>query len=234
MPRPADPNAKIDLLRAAEAVFAERGLDHAKVEEITERAGHSKGSFYLHFTSKEDAFRHIVESTLARLATCLDAGEVDISVRLPPDEHVARWRTHDLDMFEFIWANRRVMRLIFEGGGSSELAYLIDQFADRIRQQAAAALQLGVQAGLYRRGLDVDIASMVLAGGYDRFARELVRAERKPDLPRVLSTLQRICLTGIASPRVAAVIDPAVNKAVRRHVPKPARIKLPVTRSRVR
>ena len=74
MPRPADPNAKIDLLRAAEAVFVERGLDNAKVEEITERAGHSKGSFYLHFDSKEDAFRQIVESTLARLATCLDAG----------------------------------------------------------------------------------------------------------------------------------------------------------------
>ncbi|MGZ3427448.1 MAG: TetR family transcriptional regulator, partial [Polyangia bacterium] len=61
MARPPDPNAKIDLLRAAEAVFAERGLDHAKVGEITERAGHSKGSFYLHFENKEDAFRQIVE-----------------------------------------------------------------------------------------------------------------------------------------------------------------------------
>ncbi|HEY1584251.1 MAG TPA: helix-turn-helix domain-containing protein, partial [Polyangia bacterium] len=106
MARPADPNTKIDLLRAAEAVFAERGLDNAKVEEITERAGHSKGSFYLHFGSKEDAFRQIVESTLARLATCLDAGEIDKSVRLPPAEHVEEWRAHDLEMFEFIWANR--------------------------------------------------------------------------------------------------------------------------------
>ena len=234
MSRPADPNAKIDLLRAAELVFAERGLDNAKVEEITERAGHSKGSFYLHFSSKEDAFRQIVESTLARLATCLDAGEIDESVRLPPAEHVARWRAHDLDMFEFIWANRRVMRLMLEGGGSSAFGYLIDQFADRSRKQAAEALQLGVEAGLYRRDLDVEIASMVLAGGYDRFARELVRAERKPDLPTKLATLQRICLCGIASARVAAVIDPAVNKPVRRHVAKPARIKAPVQRSRVR
>ena len=235
MPRPADPNAKIDLLRVAELVFAERGLDNAKVEEITERAGHSKGSFYLHFGSKEDAFRQIVESTLARLATCLDAGEIDQSVRLPPAEHVARWRAHDLEMFEFIWANRRVMRLMLEGGGSSDFGYLIDQFADRSRKQAAAALQLGVEAGLYRRDLDVEIASMVLAGGYDRFARELVRAERKPDLPKLLATLQRICLTGIASTRVAAVIDPAVNKKpVRRHDRKPARIKIPVQRSRVR
>jgi AcrR family transcriptional regulator len=233
MPRPADPNAKIDLLRAAETVFAERGLDHAKVEEITERAGHSKGSFYLHFSSKEDAFRQIVESTLARLAACLDAGEINESVRLPPAEHVARWRAHDLEMFEFIWANRRVMRLMLEGGGSSEFGYLIDQFADRSRKQAAEALRLAVASGLYRADLDVEVASMVLAGGYDRVARELVRAERKPDLAHLLGTLQRICLTGIASPRLAAVIDPPVKKPVRNGRPS-KRIHVATRRSRSR
>jgi len=234
MARPADPNTKIDLLRAAEAVFAERGLDNAKVEEITERAGHSKGSFYLHFESKEDAFRQIVESTLARLATCLDAGEIDKSVRLPPAEHVEQWRAHDLEMFEFIWANRRVMRLMLEGGGSSQFGYLIDQFADRSRKEAAVALELGRANGLYRHDLDVDVASMVLAGGYDRFARELVRAERKPDLPKLLATLQRLCLTGIASARVAAVVDRPVKKTVQRHRPTAARIKPRVTGSRAR
>jgi AcrR family transcriptional regulator len=234
MPRPADPNAKIDLLRAAEAVFAERGLDNAKVEEITERAGHSKGSFYLHFENKEDAFRQIVESTLARLATCLDAGRIDQSVRLPPAEHVQRWREHDLDMFEFIWANRRVMRLMLEGGGSSEFGYLIDQFADRSRKQAAEAMKLGVRNGLYRADVDIDVASMVLAGGYDRVARELVRAERKPDLAKLLATLQRVCLTGIASERVAAVVDPPVKKRkIVRDRHEAARIKS-LARSRVR
>jgi AcrR family transcriptional regulator len=213
MPRPADPNAKIDLLRAAEAVFAERGLDDAKVEQITERAGHSKGSFYLHFTSKEDCFRQIIESALARLAACLDEERIDQSVRLPPAEHVAQWRAHDLEMFEFIWTNRRVMRLMFEGGGSAQFRYLIDQFADRSRLQAADALRRGVSNGLYRHELDVEVASMVLAGGYDRVARELVRADRKPDLPKLLATLQRVCLTGIASARVAAVIDRPVKKA---------------------
>ena len=233
MPRPADPNAKIDLLRAAEAVFVERGLDNAKVEEITERAGHSKGSFYLHFASKEDAFRQIVESTLARLVDCLDEERVDESVRLSPAEHVAYWRGHDLEMFEFIWTNRRVMQLVLEGGGSAQFRYLIDQFADRTRRQAADALRRGVAAGLYRADVDVEVASMVLAGGYDRVARELVRAERKPDLEKLLATLQRVCLTGIASPRVAAVIDRTVKKSAQaRHRTTPARIKSVAVRNR--
>jgi len=233
MPRPADPNAKIDLLRAAEAVFAERGLDNAKIEEITERAGHSKGSFYLHFTSKEDAFRQLVESTLARLASCIDADRMDNNMRQPPAEHVAQWRAHDLELFEFIWTNRRVMRLMFEGGGSAQFRYLIDQFADRSRQQAADALAVGVSNGLYRADLDVEVASMVLAGGYDRVARELVRADRKPDLAKLLATLQRVCLTGIASARVSAVIDRPVNKPAKpRHQTPRARIKSVVARGR--
>ena len=44
MPRLADHRAKIELLRAAEAEFAEHGLAAAKVEAITARAGVSKGA----------------------------------------------------------------------------------------------------------------------------------------------------------------------------------------------
>lgn len=211
MARPADPNAKIDLLRAAEEVFSERGLDQAKVEQITERAGHSKGSFYLHFSSKEDAFRQIVESTLARLAACLDQAQADVSARLPPAEHVARWRAHDLEMFEFIWLNRRVIKLMMEGGGSTQFKYLIDQFADRSQKACAAVLAVSVQNGLYREDLDVDVAAMLLAGGYDRIAREVIRAEKKPDFEALIISIQRIVLGGMGSRRLAAVLDSEVN-----------------------
>lgn len=211
MARPADPNAKIDLLRAAEEVFAERGLDQAKVEQITERAGHSKGSFYLHFSSKEDCFRQIVESTLARLAACLDDAHADATARLSPAEHVAQWRAHDLEMFEFVWANRRVIKLMMEGGGSASFNYLIDQFGDRSRKLCVRALTIGIAHGLYRPDLDVEVASMLLAGGYDRVARELVRATKKPDLARLLDTVQRLYLSGLGSARVAAVLDSEVN-----------------------
>src|SRR5438874_4707043 len=112
MPRPADPTAKIDLLRAAEQVFVEHGVDHAKIEDITGRAGHSKGSFYLHFGSKEDAFRQIVETMLARLAACLDESELLYADSVDDvGEFLEHWRAKDLEMFEFIWANRRVVGL---------------------------------------------------------------------------------------------------------------------------
>jgi len=68
MPRTADRRAKIELLLAAEAVFAEHGLAAAKVEDITARARVSKGAFYLHFESKEDCWRQIMEGFIAKLA----------------------------------------------------------------------------------------------------------------------------------------------------------------------
>src|ERR1700761_3367147 len=103
MSRPPDRRAKIELLRAAETVFVEHGLAAAKVEDITARAGVSKGAFYLHFESKEDCFRQIVEGFVAKLAAALDAAPA----LSPSDDlatfaaQLASWRRHDVEMFEF-------------------------------------------------------------------------------------------------------------------------------------
>lgn len=237
MARPADPNAKIDLLRAAEAVFVERGLDHAKVEEITARAGHSKGAFYLHFASKEDAFRQIVETMLARLAACLDETDLPPETAAPDElsEWIERTRDKELEMFEFIWANRRVVRLMLEGGGSASFGYLIDQFAERSRSHTKRILAWGVAHGLYRADFDIETASLFLAGGYDRVARQIVRQERKPELAILLGQVQRVFLMGLATPALAAVVDPQVSKGGR-HAPAPPRIqpRRPQVRTRAR
>jgi AcrR family transcriptional regulator len=48
------------ILDAALSVFAEHGIDAAKLEEIAARAGVSKGTIYLYFQSKEELFREVV------------------------------------------------------------------------------------------------------------------------------------------------------------------------------
>ena len=42
------------LIESAGEVFAERGFYGASVEEITERAGFSRGAFYSNFASREE------------------------------------------------------------------------------------------------------------------------------------------------------------------------------------
>ena len=153
MPRPSDPNAKEKLLRAAEAEFAEKGLVRAKVEDITARAGLSKGSFYLHFQSKEDAFRNLVEGVLSRLGCFVDGEEMSAQEleRLcgAPAALIEDWQSRDLETFEFIWQNRGLMGVVMEGGGGADYRHLVDTFADRAASRIAERLQRGVSFGVY-------------------------------------------------------------------------------------
>jgi AcrR family transcriptional regulator len=54
-PRTKLPETRRDeLMNAAETLFLEKGLGPTRIEEITQRAGVAKGTFYLHFPSKEE------------------------------------------------------------------------------------------------------------------------------------------------------------------------------------
>src|SRR4051812_21838381 len=117
MSRPSDPNAKIKLLAAAEEVFVRSGLDDAKVEQITRRAGLSKGAFYLHFASKEDAFRQLIEAMVARMAQYIEGCRVDAAITMPSvGDFLDFWVKQDAEMFEFVWQNRGLVGLLLEGG----------------------------------------------------------------------------------------------------------------------
>jgi AcrR family transcriptional regulator len=52
------------ILDAALAVFAERGLAAARLEDIAKRAGLSKGTIYLYFPNKEELFREVIRNTV--------------------------------------------------------------------------------------------------------------------------------------------------------------------------
>jgi AcrR family transcriptional regulator len=201
MSRPSDPSAKIRLLAAAEAVFVRSGLDAAKVEQITRRAGLSKGAFYLHFDSKEDAFRQLVEAMVARLARYIEDCPVDAAMDMPSvGDFLDFWVKQDAEMFEFVWQNRGLVGLLLEGGKSAGYRHLVDEFAERASGKTRVLLEQGIKAGLYRDDLDLDLTCAFIGGAYDRLARQIVRAPRKPDLHAMLRQVQILFLRGIASP----------------------------------
>jgi AcrR family transcriptional regulator len=66
------------ILDAALSVFAEHGIDAAKLEEIAARAGVSKGTIYLYFSSKEELFKAVVRQRVGpAIANADRAGAVD-------------------------------------------------------------------------------------------------------------------------------------------------------------
>jgi len=215
MPRPADRRAKIELLRAAEAVFVEHGLAGAKVEDITVRAGVSKGAFYLHFEGKEDCFRQIVEAFLAKLAACIDT--------LPPTgagmpveafaAHLEAWREHDLEILEFCWQNRGLMRMLFTGGSGAQFAYLVDEFGERTGERVKEIARHLVNAGIYRAEVDPEIVPALVSGAWERMVREIIKQPRRPDIEAWARQAQGLFMRGLLTPEALAVVDRKVSEA---------------------
>lgn len=54
-----------ELLAAALALFVEKGYAATRVEEVAQRAGVSKGTLFLYFSSKEELFKAVVRENLS-------------------------------------------------------------------------------------------------------------------------------------------------------------------------
>ena len=213
MPRPADRRTKIELLRAAESVFVENGLTASKVEDITARAGVSKGAFYLHFESKTDCWRQIVEAFLAKLATCLDVAPAS-GPGTAPDAFAAQlatWHAHDVEIFEFCWQNRGLMGMLFAGGGGAHYAYLMDEFADRVSAHIEGWARHLIAAGVYRPDVDPTLLPALISGGYERLVREMLKQPRRPDLEAWASQVQAFFMRGLLTDGARAVVDREVS-----------------------
>ncbi len=65
-----------EIAAAAFEVFAEKGYDRARVDDVAKRAGVSKGLLYLYFRTKEELFKAVIKSVvMARLDSLLLAVE---------------------------------------------------------------------------------------------------------------------------------------------------------------
>jgi len=58
-------NRRNGILEAARSVFAQKGYEHATIEEIAERAEFSKGALYNYFSNKEEMFLALLEEGFA-------------------------------------------------------------------------------------------------------------------------------------------------------------------------
>jgi len=212
MPRVADPRTRIVLLRAAEAVFSDRGLSAAKVEDITSRAGVSKGAFYLHFERKEDCFRQIVEGVLARLAVAAKCPPLEtITGPLDVPRLLEDRLEESVELFEFCWQNRGIMKMILDGGGGAPFAYLIEEFAAGIERQSEAWIAHAVATGIYRNDVEPTIVARLIGGAYESLVRALIKQQRRPDIEGWARQAQDFLTRGLLAPDVSTIVDQEVK-----------------------
>jgi AcrR family transcriptional regulator len=88
------------LCDAARSVFAEKGLDLTTVDDITERADVGKGTFYYHFSDKQDIIGALLKDVLSELTArinerCHEAKSLhellDAMIRVHIEFFASRW-----------------------------------------------------------------------------------------------------------------------------------------------
>ena len=84
---------RAQLIRAAASVFARRGFQAARVEEIAEEAGYSHGAVYSNFAGKEDLFLAVFEDYMTkRIEEVAHATEIrDHSQSAPARAQTSGW-----------------------------------------------------------------------------------------------------------------------------------------------
>lgn len=103
------------LEKAALSTFVEAGLGATTIEMITEKADLGKGTFYQHFSTKEELLAHLVKGAVDRLLariskTVGDAPDLRSAIEAVVNAH--------LDYFQ---TNREEFILFFQGHGAVNL-----------------------------------------------------------------------------------------------------------------
>ena len=203
MPRIADPMAKSKLLLAARAEFATQGMEAARVEDIAKRAGLGKGSFYLHFDNKHEAFLQIVDAFFAETARLSDGCRGNFEHIRNAKQAADFFREHDRQLLEFLLANRDVLRMILDGT-SPTYSHILDGFLDAKSQQASGDIGEFQKRGLYRSDVDPLIVARIFTGAFYNIARHLTQLKTKPEIKSLVDTIVKIFLEGVLSRPVKA------------------------------
>lgn len=147
-----------EILLAALKVFAEKGYEHAKIEEIAETAEFSKGALYNYFTHKEEMFIALLDEGFADFERNIKDG---FENELPLREKFRRFTTGALEYFE---QNPDFLTLLFKENLQLKIK-LISSFRERFaqkRQKLVKIMMTPLQEGIKRGALrNIDAAQLV-------------------------------------------------------------------------
>ncbi|CAM4218497.1 TetR/AcrR family transcriptional regulator [Corallococcus sp. ZKHCc1 1396] len=198
---PADPKqrTRARLLRAAAALFEQRGYRHTSIEDIAREAGLAKGTVYVHFKSKSELCFHVLIEEKKRL---LERFQPLFREALAPAERVRRYLELIL---ESLSVSPLTLKLLT---GDRELLLFLEELPADLREQmltqqgdGVAALLAGVGhfdalGAEERQGRVAAFQGLLYSMGHLLEARSRTGLE----LPQYARQLAKILVDGVGAP----------------------------------
>jgi AcrR family transcriptional regulator len=149
------------ILDAALSVFAEHGIDAAKLEEIAARAGVSKGTIYLYFPSKEELFRAVIRQKIGPLIANAD---LLIGTEGTAEQQIRAYLKHQWDCLGRAESEGWIRLVIFELHKYPDLAaFHWEEIVSESNRILGEIIQRGVASGEFRPADTVSTARMIKA-----------------------------------------------------------------------
>jgi AcrR family transcriptional regulator len=163
---PRDPAAtQKRILRAAKREFARHGLAGARVDRIALQAKSNKRMLYHYFGNKDALFRRTLEDAYA------DFREAETALNLEADPPIVALRRLMVFTWEYYLANPEFITLVnsenLHKAKHLTQSRMVDALNRSFVQRMEMILKRGVDAGVFRDGLDAVQILISLAGlGY--------------------------------------------------------------------
>jgi AcrR family transcriptional regulator len=192
-PRTKPPEERRDeLMNAARRLFLEQGVGPTTIEQITTAADVAKGTFYLHFSSKEDIRaalgERFAEQHLAKIKTALAEkekedwpGKLAIWAESCAAGYLDSIRLHDI---------------LFYGAHAPTREGLVNNI---VIDHLAGLLQAGVEAGAWSLD-DPRFTAVFLFSGVHAAVDDAYDKEKRVNRSRLALRLRRLCFRALGLP----------------------------------
>jgi TetR/AcrR family fatty acid metabolism transcriptional regulator len=175
---------KNQILDAAKKLIARKGYYQTHVEDVLHEVKMGRGTFYLYFKNKEDLFISILEKFLdeweeAVLATTMNPDRSDLQ---------AYFQSLITRSLQFFKQNEDLCNIYLRiGPGINEIFEpYIERFEQKMLKYVIDELKRGLQAGFFRKDLDIEVVANIIVGAHLRLAYYyFVVKKRKRGLPKI-------------------------------------------------
>jgi len=149
------------LIGAAAALFSEQGLTKPSLDAICERAGYTRGAFYVHFDNRDDLIGAVIEQVMGGfIEAIIAAGEAGADLAM-----IVRTFTQAVETGAFPFPSSVRSHQVLEACARSEpLRAKYVELLERARARLKDTVRRGQEAGTIRRDTDPDaVAQLLLA-----------------------------------------------------------------------
>jgi AcrR family transcriptional regulator len=160
-PRPdVSDERKTQIINAAEDVFTEKGFDQARMDDIAEETGLSKGTLYLYFKSKDDLIIAILDRMFQREFKQFD--NLNFTEVSAVD---AIWKITDL-LTKDILGLQRLIPIVYQflalAFRNKHVQQALKKYINRYVEVLVPIIQRGIDSGEFR---PVDAREVAIAMG---------------------------------------------------------------------